>query len=163
MFDIPFKTGLYEELPKDINYFYDAEFTDVINFPTESPSVYKVNSINVSVDIKSTKLIKTPVMRSFEGHILSGYKLNVEAIIKEKIIYESRNNNKVMYVPYYDTKVRNFFIVLPEIYNGQKVETLIRRKDFSIRSYLVDAYPVVKNIKSIYRYINLIIYLEFLR
>ena len=162
MLDIPLKTGLYEELPKEINYFYDAELTDFILLPSKSPRIDKVNSINISVDVLSTKLIKTQVMKSYEGALLTGYKLDVECSIKEKIIYESISKTDVIHVPYYDTKTRNFYIVLPEIYNGEKVEKLIQKKEFAIRSYLVDAYPIIKSKNSIYRYLNLILYLEFL-
>lgn len=163
MLDIPFKTGLYNELPKEINFFYDSELTDVINLSSDRPSINKIEAVNVSVEIQSTKLIKTPVMKSYEGYLLSGYKLKIEAMIREKIIYESRTKNRVMHVPYFDNTIRSFFIALPELYNGQRIENIIRKKQFSVMTYLVDAHAIPTNSNSFNRYINIIFYMDFLR
>ncbi|MEG2354357.1 MAG: DUF3794 domain-containing protein, partial [Clostridium sp.] len=66
-------------------------------------------------------MIKTPVIRSNEGQILTGYKLIVHGVINEVIEYTADEAEQSVHSAHYSIPFTTF-IVLPENYSSGNVE-----------------------------------------
>lgn len=94
--------------------------------PKQKPDIEQIVKVDVSTDIFKTRLIKTPKGKSFEGQIMTGYKLLILGQVKLKIRYVADEPEQSMhcfyaYIPFCDYIVMpkttcNINPLVPEVY-----------------------------------------------
>ena len=149
-------------LPEIVQYFSEVTFIDSIKIPYDRPCINEILSAISSINIVSTKLIKTDIAKSYDGKNLSGYKLLVELNLKEKIKYLSLEQKKSIQILDLENKTKNIFITVPSIINNIKIEDLIRRNLFAINSYIEDIYCTKVDNRNILKALSLIVEIKFL-
>lgn len=153
--------GVSSDMPEYVQYFQEVTIVETLVVPDEKPNMEKLQSIIVSPKIVATKLITTPVALSYEGQNLSGYKLIVELSLQEKIKYVAAIPNQSIHAVHYDNIMKSVFVVVPEIYKGQRVCDLIRKNKFSVTPYVEDIYAVMKDCRTIYKAISILVDVKF--
>lgn len=153
--------GVSQDMPDTVKYFQEVNIVETLLIPEEKPDMEKLSSIIISPKVVATKLITTPVALSYEGQNLSGYKLIVELSLQEKIKYVAAMPNQAIHAAHYDNLMKSVFVVVPEFYKGQRVCDLIRKNKFSVTPYVEDIYAVMKDSRTIYKCITLLVDVKF--
>lgn len=151
----------YSDMPEYVKYFTEITFTELLEIPYEKPDVEKLLSVMVSADVISEKLIDTPVAKSYEGQVLSGRKLIVEVKLREKVKYVANKQCQSVHSAHYDDVIKSVFVIVPEEIDGVKVSDLIRRRKYSITPYLEDVYAVMRDCRTIYKCVTLLVDVKF--
>lgn len=108
---------------------------EVLCIPNQKPDVEEVASITSCVDIISQRVVKTPVFKlddgtlleNNEGTYLTGRKLVIEGILRQKIIYTADVEEQSMHAAHFDVPF-SAFIILEEdasLVTRYKIETCI--------------------------------------
>lgn len=153
--------GVSQDMPDTVKYFQEVNIVETLIIPEEKPDMEKLSSIIISPKVVATKLITTPVALSYEGQNLSGYKLIVELSLQEKIKYVAAMPNQAIHAAHYDNLMKSVFVVVPEFYKGERVCDLIRKNKFSVTPYVEDIYAVMKDSRTIYKCITLLVDVKF--
>lgn len=153
--------GVSNDMPEYVHYFQEVNIVETLVIPEEKPDMEKLSSVIVSPKVVATKLISTPIALSYEGQNLSGHKLIVELNLQEKIKYVADMPNQSIHAAHYDNIMKSVFVVVPEIYNGHRVCDLIRKNKFSVTPYVEDIYAVMKDSRTIYKCITLLVDVKF--
>lgn len=153
--------GVSNDMPEYVHYFQEVNIVETLVIPEEKPDMEKLSSVIVSPKVVATKLISTPIALSYEGQNLSGHKLIVELNLQEKIKYVADMPNQSIHAAHYDNIMKSVFVVVPEIYNGHRVCDLIRKNKFSVTPYVEDVYAVMKDCRTIYKCITLLVDVKF--
>ncbi len=108
---------------------------EVLCIPNQKPDVEQITSITSCVDIISQRVVKTPVFKledgtlldNNEGTYLTGRKLVIEGILRQKIIYTADVEEQSMHSAHFDVPF-SAFIILEEdasLVTRYKIETCI--------------------------------------
>lgn len=141
--------GIDKDLPKDIKYFKEELFSNVISSSNLNKPILSIISASVDCNINSIKLINTQVRTSNEGQKLTGKKLLVEINISYKIKYLSDSKEKYLYI-LKERCTKVVYIVLPKSIGDYKIEDLVRRKKIKVRSYVENLYVEKRKDNSLY-------------
>lgn len=153
--------GVSNDLPEYVKYFQEVNIVETLVIPEQKPDMEKLSSVMINPKVVATKLISTPVALSYEGQNLSGYKLIVELSLQEKVKYVACLPNQSIHAAHYDNIMKSVFVVVPEMYKGQRVCDLIRKGKFSVTPYIEDVHAVMKDSRTIYKCITLLVDVKF--
>lgn len=153
---------LNKNMPVKVKYFSELSISGNLLITKENPSIDNIISFVVYPRIKTTKLIESELGVSNDGQSLSGYKLIVEVEITEKLKYVSRNADRSIHGITFDRITKSCFIVVPGIINGHRVCDLVRKKQLVARPYIEDAYVAIRDSRSIFQNIIILIDVNFL-
>lgn len=153
--------GVSDQMPETVKYFQEVNIIENLVIPDQKPNMEKLSSVIISPKVTATKLITTPVALSYEGQNLSGYKLIVELSLEEKIKYVAAMPNQAIHAAHFNSIMKSVFVVVPEMYNGERVCDLIRKNRFSVTPYVEDIYAVMKDCRNIYKCITLLVDVKF--
>lgn len=153
--------GISDQMPTTVQYFQEVNIIDTLVIPKEKPNMEKLTSIIISPRVTATNLISTPVALSYEGQNLSGYKLIVELSLEEKVRYVADVPNQSIHAAHFNEIMKSVFVVVPEMYNGERVCDLIRKNRFSVTPYVEDIYAVMKDCRNIYKCVTLLVDVKF--
>ena len=99
-----------------LSNFRQVDKDEYLKIPSEKPDIQEIDGVSASVEIFNTQIIKTPIVNSTEGQILTGYKLLITGYIHETIEYTSNNDYQVMYSTSYQLPFSDY-IILPVDFN----------------------------------------------
>lgn len=153
---------LNKELPRKVKYFSEFLVSGNLFIPQDNPDIDNVISLNVYPRIISSKLVETEIGISNDGQSLSGYKLMVEVEIKEKLKYASKNSDQSIHGISFERIIKSVFIVVPGTVNGYRVCDLVRKKQIIVRPYIEDVYVTIKDNRSIFQNIIILVDVKFL-
>lgn len=137
-------SGLADSLPQSPKAFKQFTVQETLVLPEAKPDIEQIVKVIAQVVITSTKVIKTPVGKSLEGQILSGYKLIVEGEVKQKIEYVADECKQSVHAAHFDVPFSTF-IVLPSTYQiGTPVPVTAYIEDLFVE--LIDKRTIFKNI-----------------
>lgn len=136
---------------QDAKNFKQSNINLQLCLPKEKPNIGQVLRVKIDKNISKTKLVKTPIGKSIEGQILTGYKMLVMGDIRFEINYVvSRCDQGIHsfhgFVPFCE------YVVMPEGFNPE--ETIV--PDI----YVEDIYIKQKNCRCVYGSIALMIVAE---
>jgi len=88
---------------------------EVLTIPCQKPNIESIEKVFVKVKIISKRVVPTPSadVPNEEGTLLSGWKLVVEGIIKQKIVYTADVPQQSIHSACFDVPF-SAFIILPE-------------------------------------------------
>jgi uncharacterized repeat protein (TIGR01451 family) len=92
-----------------------------LQIPIQKPDAEDVLEAILNVSISETFLIKTPVGESYEGQILTGWKLIIKGKLSPKIKYVADEPTQSVHVAHYDTPFSTFLVLPPEYEKCKKI------------------------------------------
>ncbi|MGL5150815.1 MAG: SPOCS domain-containing protein [Clostridium sp.] len=102
------------------NLWVEMDVPETLTLPMCKPSIDQILSVTSKVDIMCLKVVSTPVVcaPSYEGLVLTGRKLVVEAILRQRITYTARQEEECQSIhsAHFDVPISTF-IILPEFIN----------------------------------------------
>lgn len=103
----------HEDLPEHPLFFTQISIPEIVVIPEQKPDIEQLISIMVDVEIVSMRLIDTPKGKSNEGQQLSGKKLSIEILLKQKIKYVADEPTQSVHAAHFDKKMASIFIIVP--------------------------------------------------
>lgn len=119
--------------------FSQVSVSEIVKIPEQKPDMEQLVSIVESIDILSTKLINTGIGTSAEGQILTGKKLIVEVLVKQKVTYVADEPTQSVHAAHFE-KPYSIFVVLPETMGTvpAPVEELFLQDKLTVKPYIED-------------------------
>ena len=127
-----------------LRIFKQFSVDENLTIPKQKPDVEDILDVMAEVEITATTIIKTPVVTSFEGQRLTGWKLIVEGKLIQKIVYIADVPRQSVHAAHYEVPFSTF-LVLPEDFNEcQKIRVVGYVED--VYSKLLDPRTIFKNV-----------------
>jgi hypothetical protein len=115
-----------------------------LTIPSVKPDAEDILEVVAEVEITYTNVIKTPIVTSYEGQQLTGWKLIVEGKIKQKISYIADEPTQSVHAAEFDVPFSTF-LVLPKDYKEcQRINVVGIIEDVFVK--LVDKRTIFKNV-----------------
>ncbi|HSQ87530.1 DUF3794 domain-containing protein, partial [Romboutsia sp.] len=99
----------------EVRIFKQLSVDTNVKIPPQKPEAEDIIEITACVDITYTYLIKTPVVTSYEGQELTGWKLIVEGIIRQKVVYIANEPTQSVHAAEFEIPFSTF-VILPKDY-----------------------------------------------
>lgn len=151
----------YEKLPKNPKYFTETSIEETLIIPTQKPDAEQLLSVIVSPEVLSLKIIETPVMSTPEGQNLLGAKLIIELKINEKILYVADEPTQSVHAAHFENVIKSIFIVIPTEIDGIPVQRKLQQGKITVTPYVEDIYSVLKDKRTIFKNITMLIDVTF--
>lgn len=123
---------------------------ELLTIPNEKPDIYQILSVNSRVEIMCQKVIDTPVTdkANYEGLTLTGFKLLVHALLRQRITYISTSECGSVHSAHYDMPI-SAYIVLPKDTNYTD--------KFRVKAYIEDVFACALNERQVFKNTTLFI------
>lgn len=122
---------------------------EILNIPSYKPDVEQILTVTSKVDIICQKVIATPTAGpNYEGIQLTGKKVIVEAILRQRITYVSKTECQSVHSAHFDVPL-SVFIVVPS-------DTALTAK-FKLTTCIEDIFSCALNPRQIFKNITLFI------
>jgi hypothetical protein len=99
-------------IPKEVASFKQFNVEETVCIPLAKPDIEQIIKIIVNAEIKSTRVIATPVGTSLEGQVLTGWKLIVEGRVNEAVQYVADLPDQPSHAAHFSIPFSTF-VVLP--------------------------------------------------
>jgi hypothetical protein len=140
--------------PSDVTFdstntnWTEISIPEVLSVPSMKPDIETIEKVFVNVKIISKRVIETPVAtdQNLEGTKLTGFKLIVEGILKQKIVYTADVPQQSVHSAHFDVPF-SAFIILPA---GTTLED-----EFCIKVCVEDVFVKVFNSRDIFKNVTL--------
>lgn len=153
--------GIADDFPVHPHFFTQIAIPEVVVIPEQKPNIEQLISVMVDIDIESTRIINTPVGTSNEGQHLTGKKLSIEILIKQKIKYVADEPTQSVHAAHFDKKMASIFIIVPTTFdiNGvtYTLEELWEAGRITVTPYIEDIYGELKDKRTIFKNITLLL------
>ncbi|MBN8193283.1 DUF3794 domain-containing protein [Bacillus sp. NTK074B] len=133
----------------DNNNFTEISIPEVLTVPYQKPDIETIDKVFVQVKILSKRVIETPSsggLENEEGTILTGYKLIVEGVLKQKVVYTALNEVQSVHSAHFNVPFSTF-IVLPA--------TATLEDHYCIESCVEDVFVKALNPREIFKNVTL--------
>jgi len=85
---------------------------EILNVPFYKPPVEQILSVTSKVEIFCQKVIETPTRTTNnEGLILSGLKLVIEGMLRQKIVYVAKTESQSVHAVHFDVPISTFIVL----------------------------------------------------
>jgi hypothetical protein len=136
--------GLADQFPvKPVN-FKQFSVQENLSIPEVKPDVEQIVSVFARVKINSTIVIKTPIATSFEGQILTGFKLIVEGVLEQKIEYVADEPTQSVHAAHFNVPFSTFIILPKDFIIGTPITVTGYIEDIFVE--LLDKRSLFKNV-----------------
>ena len=120
---------------------------EIVDIPKQKPDMETIDSVYTAVDIISQRVVYTPVLpdptqTNWEGTKLTGKKLVIEGILKQKVLYTAERDEQPLHSAHF-IKPFSIFIII----DG----TSIRSDEFKVETYVEDVYTCRLSERSIFK------------
>lgn len=122
-------------LPNNIHYFFEGDFTELIELDNSKIHIDTLTSVVPFIDIVDYKLYKYTKSNSYSGLSLPNNKLIVELNFSRHIKYVSENKISSSMINL-DDITRIVSIAIPDKIYDIPINDIIRRGDFNITPYI---------------------------
>ncbi|WP_339089509.1 DUF3794 domain-containing protein [Clostridioides difficile] len=105
-------------------YWFQMYIPETLNVPPQKPDIEQINSVNVSVNILRTKVVKTPIspldangdfIPNLEGKISTGRKLIIEGELCQKISYTANEETQSVHSAHFYVPFSSYIVVPQEV------------------------------------------------
>lgn len=126
-------SGISDRLPNNPVSFKQFNIQECFTIPQKKPDIEQITRVSAEIDIKSKKIIKTVKGKSMEGQNLTGWKIIIEGVLKQKIQYVADEPMQSVHGVHFNIWFSEF-IVLSKYY--------CKDKGLNIFPYIEDIYAV---------------------
>lgn len=144
--------GLSDYLPVNSAVFKQMNVEQNFCLPDAKPDIEQIIKIFSEMKIKSTKVIKTPKGTSLEGQILTGWKIVVEGVVKQKIQYVAEEPEQSVHAAHSDI-LFSTYILLPD--------NFVMGTPITIHGYIEDVYAQRMDERCIFNNITILLTADF--
>lgn len=141
--------GIADAFPATPTAFTQLAVMETLSIPAVKPDVEQLLKILIATELISTRIIATPVGTGSGGLILTGSKLIVEGILRQKILYVADIPDQPVHAVEFDTPFSTFIVlptltvpITPGIVNQIQVEPFIE----DVYVNLDDPRTILKNV-----------------
>lgn len=133
----------------------ELSIPEVMVVPPQKPDIEVINKVFVKLKIFSKRVVETPVptdptVPNEEGTFLTGRKLIIEGLLKQKIVYTADLPQQSLHSFHFDVPF-SAFIVIPELLNGEDTLNI----DFCVKSCIEDVFVKVFNSREVFKNVTL--------
>lgn len=145
-------TELLNDNPDDQRWT-EISVPEVLTIPDSKPDILQILTVVSRVEIICQQIIATPetVAPNYEGLSLTGFKLLVHGLLKQRITYTSNTECKSVHSAHYDVPIC-VYIVLPDVTDFTD--------KFRIKTCIEDIYACALNNRQIFKNTTLFIKAE---
>lgn len=144
--------GISSDIPKSTDVFKQLFVEDTFCLPDAKPDIEQIVKVIADIEIKHTKVIKTPKGVSMEGQVLTGWKLVIEGCVKLKIQYVADEPEQPVHGAHVNIPFSTY-VVLPE--------NFIVGTPVPVFGYIEDIFSMQVSPRCIFNNITLLITAEF--
>ncbi|MGL6174801.1 MAG: hypothetical protein ACRC1P_09390 [Cellulosilyticaceae bacterium] len=142
--------------PTEPKYFKEEMICETVMIPMGKPRVGQLLDIMVWPEVIDIKLLETPKGKSYEGNCLTGNKLLVQLLLKEKIAYISEDTGQNTYIMPREV-LKSVYVTLPEYIDEKRVSDLVRGEKMKVTAYIEDVGARVIDRRNIYKFIMILV------
>lgn len=137
-------------LPAGCKLWTEVSVPEVLTIPDVKPDIYQIVSINSRVEIMCQQIIETPETKkkNFAGNTLTGRKLLIHALLRQRITYISTEDCGSLHAAHYDIPISNYIVLPP---------TTKFTDRFKIKACIEDIYACALNKRQIFKNTTLFI------
>lgn len=150
--------GLVDCLPDlpEVAAFKQFSVMETVCLPHAKPDIEQIVKVMAEVVITNTHVIRTPVATSEEGQILTGRKLIVEGIVRQKVEYVADCPEQAVHAAHFDVPFSTF-IVLPPLDDENGMCT---HNHFTVTPYIEDIFAQQVSKRCIFKNITILLVAE---
>ncbi|MHB1393279.1 MAG: DUF3794 domain-containing protein [Clostridia bacterium] len=126
--------GIADSFPVYPIAFTELSLEECLETAESKPDINQILKVISDIRILNKRLIRTPVGKASSGLASTGYKLVVEAVLREKIIYAADEPTQAVYSAEFE-KMFNTNITLPPIFYPV---TSVLTKLIAVEPYIED-------------------------
>src|SRR5680860_763733 len=127
-----------------LRIFKQFSVDENLTIPVQKPDVETLLDVMAHVEITSTTIIKTPVVTSFEGQRLTGWKMIVEGKLIQKITYIADVPRQSVHAAHFEVPFSTFLVLPADFNQCQKIRVVGYVED--VFSKLLDPRTIFKNV-----------------
>lgn len=127
-----------------ITIFKQISVDENLTIPTVKPDAEDILEVIAEVEITYTNVIKTPIVTSYEGQQLTGWKLIVEGKLKQKITYIADEPTQSVHAAEFDVPFSTFLVLPKDFKECQQVKVVGIIEDIFVK--LVNKRTIFKNV-----------------
>ncbi|HHN8249672.1 DUF3794 domain-containing protein [Clostridioides difficile] len=151
-------------------YWFQMYIPETLNVPTQKPDIEQINSVNVSVDILRTKVVRTPIspvdanndfIANLEGKVSTGRKLIVEGVLCQKISYTADKETQSVHSAHFYVPFSGYIVIPQEItFNNvtPKITLDSLDIDYQVNACIEDLSISKLDARTILKHITLLLY-----
>jgi hypothetical protein len=136
----------------DLGQWTQLSIPEVFQLPCAKPDVATVDKVFVDVEIKSMKVVKTPAgecnspVVNREGLRLTGRKLVVEGVLKQKVVYTAALCDQPVHFAHFEVPFSAFIVLACDTFLGQ---------EFCVETCVEDVFAIPFNCREIFKNVTL--------
>lgn len=128
----------------DLRILKQFSVDENLTIPEQKPDAEDLLDVTVEVEITSTTIIKTPVVTSYEGQRLTGWKVIVEGKLKQIVTYIADVPQQSVHSAHFDVPFSTFLVLPEDFQQCQKLRVVGYIED--VYSQLLDPRTIFKNV-----------------
>lgn len=141
-------SGLADTMPSNPLYFKQLSVQENLTVPDAKPNIEQIVKVMAQVVITSTRVITTPVARSLEGQILTGWKLIVEGELQQKVEYVGDLPTQPVHAAEFDIPFSSFIVLPAGFIQGTPV---------TVTGYIEDIYAEQTGARTIFKNVTILL------
>ncbi|MDU2064479.1 MAG: DUF3794 domain-containing protein [Sporomusaceae bacterium] len=123
---------------------------EVFKLPANKPDIATLNKVLIEVQIISSRVVNTPVgpcptRENLEGTRLTGKKLVVEGMLKQKIVYTAARPDQPVFSAHFDAMFSAFIVLNPNA----------DLKEFCVEACIEDVFAIPFNPREVFKNVTL--------
>lgn len=149
------------KLPKTLGnpaLFTEVAIPEIVKIPDIKPDMEQLLSVMVDTKVISVRVVDTPKGKSYEGQKLTGKKLSIELLLKQKVKYIADEPTQSVHAAHFENTVNSISIIVPEEINCKSIETLLMQGKLVITPYVEDIYGEQLDKRTIFKNITVLIH-----
>lgn len=141
------------EVEVGLSTFKQLSIDGYLPIPDAKPNIEEINVMTATADLISYHVIETPVAKSAEGQILSGYKLILKGMLNEVIEYTANEPTQSVHSAHYAIPFSTFIVLPSDFKIGSKIE---------VNFIIEDIYYKAIDIRNLFKNITLLVNVKVL-
>lgn len=149
------------ELPQTLGspaLFTEVAIPEIVKIPDEKPDIEELLSVMVDAKIVSLRIIDTPKGTSHEGQRLTGKKLSIELLLKQKVKYIADEPTQSVHAAHFEHTVSSIWVIVPEKIGCKPIETLLMQGKLVVTPYIEDIYGEQLDKRTIFKNITVLVH-----
>jgi uncharacterized repeat protein (TIGR01451 family) len=139
-------------------FFTEVAIPEIVTIPAAKPDMEQLLSVMVDAKIVSLRIVDTPKGTSYEGQKLTGKKLSIELLLKQKVKYIADEPTQSVHAAHFEHTVNSIWVIVPEKINCKSIETLLMQGKLVVTPYIEDIYGEQLDKRTIFKNITVLIH-----
>lgn len=144
--------GISDYIPESSTVFKQLNVEKNFCLPEAKPDIEQIIKALSELEIKSTKVIRTPKGTSLEGQLLTGWKVVVEGVVRQKIQYVANEAEQSVHAAHTEIPFSTY-IVLPS--------NFVRGTVVTVHGYIEDVFVQQMDERCIFINVTILLNADF--